>query len=135
MVRVIKQKAVELDAAARERKSETATQSKSDDTEESSEDSAFADDGRGPKYNAIVAALQMLKPTTLNLIDNSHQHAGHKGNDIDGESHFELEIVAEVFGGLNLVKRHQLIYMMLGEIMPQIHALSITAKTPEEAGR
>ncbi|CAJ1959044.1 unnamed protein product [Cylindrotheca closterium] len=134
MVRVIKQKATELDAAAREGKSETATQTKSDNAEESSED-ATADNGHGPKYNAIVAALQLLKPTTLNLIDNSDQHAGHAGNDIDGESHFNLEIVAEAFEGLNLVKRHQLVYMMLGEIMPQIHALQIQANTPEEAGK
>mmetsp|Transcript_9370 Transcript_9370/g.22177 ORF Transcript_9370/g.22177 Transcript_9370/m.22177 type:complete len:129 (+) Transcript_9370:228-614(+) len=128
MVRVIKQKAIELDAAAREGKSETA------DAEESSEEAA-SDSDHGPKYNAIVAALQLLKPTSLNLIDNSSQHAGHAGNDIDGESHFELQIVAEAFDGLSLVKRHQLVYMMLGEIMPQIHALQIQAQTPEEADK
>ena len=87
----------------------------------------------GPKYNAIINALQALKPSSLTLIDNSHQHAGHAGNDMDGESHFELQIVAEAFEGLNLVKRHQLIYMILGEIMPQIHALQIQSLTPEEA--
>jgi len=132
MVKVIKQKAVELDAAARDGKSETAEAIKSDDAEESSEEAA-ADNGHGPKYNAMLAALQALKPTSLNLVDNSHQHAGHAGNDMEGESHFELQIVAEAFGDLNLVKRHQLIYMMLRDIMPEIHALQIQALTPEEA--
>lgn len=125
MVRVIKQKALELDAAAREGKSKTEN--------EDAEESGAADNDHGPKYNAMVAALQLLKPTSLNLIDNSSQHAGHAGNDIDGESHFELEIVAEAFDGLSLVKRHQLVYMILNQIMPEIHALQIKAQTPDEA--
>jgi BolA protein len=52
---------------------------------------------------------------------------------MDGESHFELQIVAEAFDGLNLVKRHKLIYMILGDLMPQIHALQIQSLTPDEA--
>ena len=91
--------------------------------------------GDRPMYNSIIAALQLLKPTKLVLVDNSDQHAGHAGNKgFNGESHFELEIVADAFDGLNLVKRHQLIYMMLGDIMPMIHALQIRAKTPSEVG-
>lgn len=87
------------------------------------------------KYDAIVAALQKLQPVKLELTDNSHQHAGHAGNDsMDGESHFDLYIVADAFDGLNLVKRHQLVYMILGDIMPTIHALQIRAQTPSEAG-
>ena len=127
MIRVIKKKAIELDAEARQAKTSTKS-------EKVAEKEVVADNGHGPKYNAIIAALQMLKPTSLTLIDNSHQHAGHAGNDMDGESHFQVEIVAEAFDGLNIVKRHQLVYMILGEIMPQIHALQIKAQTPEEAG-
>jgi len=135
MVRVLKHKAVELDAGARDGTSETAEAIKVDDAEEQSEEAA-ADNGHGPKYNAILAALQALKPTTLNLVDNSHEHAGRAGNDTDGESHFELQIVAEAFDDLNPIERHQLIYMMLGDIMPQIDALQIQAAlTPEEVER
>jgi sulfur transfer protein SufE/stress-induced morphogen len=89
----------------------------------------------GSKYDAMLQALQMLKPTHIDLVDNSHQHAGHAGNDMDGESHFDLYIVSEAFEGLNLVKRHKLVYMMLGEIMPRIHALQIRAQTPTEAAK
>ena len=86
-----------------------------------------------PMYNGILAALQVLNPTKLVLVDNSDQHAGHAGSQgFNGESHFELEIIADAFDGLNLVKRHKLIYMLLGEIMPKIHALQISAKTPTE---
>lgn len=135
MLRAMKSKAAELDAAARDggSSSESAAPAASADAVEEAATAVEEVGGNhGPKYKAIVAALQALKPSSLTLIDNSHQHAGHAGNDIDGESHFELQIVAEAFEGLNLVKRHQLIYMILGEIMPEIHALQIQSLTPQE---
>jgi BolA protein len=136
MLSSMKQKALALDAVAREQ-GEGAVEASSTTGEAEEEASApmGEENGQGPKYNAIVAALQPLKPTSLILVDNSHQHAGHAGNDMDGESHFELSIVAEAFEGLNLVKRHKVIYMMLGQLMPQIHALQIQSLTPEEAER
>ena len=89
-----------------------------------------------PMYNEIMSKLiAILKPTSITLTDNSDQHAGHagsKGWEESGESHFALEIVSEAFGGLAAVKRHQLVYMLLGETMEKIHALQISAKTPEE---
>eukprot|EP00980_Cylindrotheca_fusiformis_P009677 scaffold2141_cov120-Cylindrotheca_fusiformis.AAC.12 len=136
MLRVMKQKAVEFDAAARDNggaESQAEAGESDDDAPATATPSEESSSEHGPKYNAIVAKLQSLKPASLELIDNSHQHAGDAGNDVDGESHFELKIVAEAFDGLNLVKRHQLIYMMLGDLMPQIHALQIQSLTPEEA--
>ena len=89
-----------------------------------------------PMYNAIMSTLiTVLKPASITLIDNSSQHAGHagsKGWEESGESHFALEVVAEAFEGLSLVKRHQLIYMLLGDTMQKIHALEIKAKSPSE---
>mmetsp|Transcript_30572 Transcript_30572/g.69056 ORF Transcript_30572/g.69056 Transcript_30572/m.69056 type:complete len:335 (-) Transcript_30572:40-1044(-) len=89
-----------------------------------------------PMYNAILSTLvPILKPVSIELVDNSSQHAGHggaKGWEESGESHFALDVVADVFDGLPLVKRHQLIYMLLGEVMPKIHALEIRAKSPGE---
>lgn len=133
MLQSMKRKALALDAAAREAGEGATAEPSSDASDEETSTVPSADPNQGPKYNAIVAALQALKPTSLVLIDNSHQHAGHAGNDMDGESHFELQIVAEAFEGLNLVKRHQLIYMILGDLMPQIHALQIQSLTPTEA--
>jgi len=132
MLKSMKEKALALDAAAREDGEGASAEGNSSTMEDTSADS-MVDPNHGPKYNAIVAALQTLKPTSLTLIDNSHQHAGHAGNDMDGESHFELEIVADAFEGLNIVKRHRLVYMTLGDIMPQIHALQIQSLTPAEA--
>lgn len=120
MLATLKRKAFALDAAAR-------------GNGQNGDSSGTENSGHGPKYNAIITALSALKPTSLELVDNSHEHAGHSGNDMEGESHFQLSIVAEVFEELPLVKRHQLIYMILGDIMSQIHALQIRALTPQEA--
>ena len=146
MLKTMKDKAKQLDAEARaSSSSSSSSSSEATATEETKADDDTAataastkstgGTGGGPKYNAMVEALQKLQPTSLELVDNSHQHAGHAGNDAkDGESHFDLSIVADAFDGLNLVKRHQLIYMMLGDIMPTIHALQISvALTPAEA--
>jgi len=126
MLATMKKKAVQLDRDA----------SDSSDSAQLDATTALDLDSDAPMYNGIISALQMLKPTKLVLVDNSDQHAGHAGNKgFNGESHFELEIVADAFTGLNLVKRHQLIYLMLREIMPKIHALQIRANTPDEVGQ
>jgi acid stress-induced BolA-like protein IbaG/YrbA len=53
----------------------------------------------------------------------------------DDNTHFASRIVAAQFAGLRPIARHQLIYKALGALMGrEIHALSIEALTPEEAG-
>jgi BolA protein len=87
-------------------------------------------------YTAILNTLiASLNPTSIELVDDSHKHSGHagsKGWEDDGESHFSLLVVSDKFDGLNLVKRHKLIYGLLGDVMPRIHALAIIARTPSE---
>ncbi|KAJ6881022.1 hypothetical protein NC651_027764 [Populus alba x Populus x berolinensis] len=57
-----------------------------------------------------------------------------KGNTA-GETHFNVKIVSPKFDGLNLVKRHRLVYDALAEeLQSGLHALSIVAKTPQEEG-
>jgi acid stress-induced BolA-like protein IbaG/YrbA len=53
----------------------------------------------------------------------------------EDQTHFAARIVAPQFAGLRSVARHQLVYRTLGERMGrEIHALSIEALTPAEAG-
>merc|ERR1711966_254475 len=87
-----------------------------------------------PMYNAILSTLiRILKPTAIRLTDNSSQYAGGAaGNDASVESHFELEIVSEVFDELDVAKRHQLIHMLLGEVIPKISVLEINARSTSE---
>lgn len=66
-----------------------------------------------------------LHPTELRVINESHLHAGHAGDDGSGESHFKIEIMSSKFDPLNRVARERLIYEALSDEMRQIHALSI----------
>jgi len=68
----------------------------------------------------------------LQIDDESHLHAGHAGA-ATGGGHFKVTIVAPEFTGLSLVARHRAIYAALNKHIPQeIHALTISALTPEE---
>jgi BolA family transcriptional regulator, general stress-responsive regulator len=76
-----------------------------------------------------------LHPQTIELIDDSHLHAGHAGAR-DGRGHFRVHIVSDRFRGLKTLARHQLVYRSLGTLMQtDIHALSIIAETPDETHR
>jgi BolA protein len=76
---------------------------------------------------------EALAPQRLNIIDESHKHAGHA--QAGGAGHYVVEIVADAFAGKNLIQRHRLVYDALGDAMnTEIHALSIRASTPDEAG-
>ena len=53
----------------------------------------------------------------------------------DDNTHFAARVVSAQFAGKRSIARHQLIYRTLGELMGrEIHAMSIEALTPEEAG-
>jgi len=72
-----------------------------------------------------------LTPATMDLIDESHLHAGHAGAK-SGRGHYRLRIVSSRFAGLNPVQRHRLVYDALGDLMQtDIHALSIDASAPD----
>jgi BolA protein len=80
----------------------------------------------------IRERLVALEPESLVLEDESAQHKGHAGA-AGGGGHYRLTIVSPRFRTLSTLARHRLIYETLGELMQRdIHALSISALTPEE---
>ena len=82
----------------------------------------------------IRQRLSRLSPESLEVFDDSSEHAGHAGAR-DGGGHFQLVIVAREFAGKTAVARHRLVYEALSDLMPkQIHALAIRAYAPEELG-
>ncbi|WP_439816057.1 BolA family protein [Zavarzinia sp. CC-PAN008] len=84
----------------------------------------------------IRAALaQRFSPTLLDVVDESHQHAGHAGARPGGETHFRVRIVAPAFAGLSRVARHRQVNQALAaELEAGLHALAIEAAAPGEAG-
>lgn len=87
------------------------------------------------RIERIRAALEeALHPASLEVLDDSHKHAGHEGAR-DGRGHFTVRVVSPVFAGKPPLARHRAVYAALGEMMQtDIHALAIEARTPDEAG-
>ncbi len=76
--------------------------------------------------------LASLAPLWLEIVDDSHLHAGHAGAR-DGGGHFQVRIVAEAFAGKNTLARHRLVFDAAGDLMRgRIHALAIHARSPDE---
>ncbi len=74
---------------------------------------------------------EALEATHVEVIDESHLHAGHVGAR-EGGGHFRALIVSRKFEGLNRVKAQQLVYASMGDWMGhEIHALSIETSTPD----
>jgi BolA protein len=81
---------------------------------------------------AIRERLAVLEPQSIELLDESDQHAGHQGA-LSGGGHFRLTIVSPRFSGRDKQGRHRMIYAALGALMQhEIHALAIRALAPDE---
>jgi BolA protein len=85
------------------------------------------------RVEAIRTCLEaQLAPLALEVVDESHKHAGHEGAR-DGRGHFAVRIVSAAFEGVNLLARHRRVYDALGTLMQtDIHALSLKAQAPSE---
>ncbi|HRX36228.1 MAG TPA: BolA family protein [Aestuariivirga sp.] len=86
----------------------------------------------GPVGQTISAKLRdAFAPEHLDVIDESHQHAGHAGARPDGESHFRVKIVAEAFRNKSRVEQHRMVNKVLAEeLRERVHALAIQASAP-----
>jgi BolA protein len=85
------------------------------------------------RLERLIERLRVLEPEHLDVVDDSHRHAGHAGA-ADGRGHFTVLLVSKRFTGLNTLRRHRLVYEVVGDLMTtDIHALSIQALAPGEA--
>jgi BolA protein len=74
-----------------------------------------------------------LQPTRLDLVNESHLHAGHGSSPETGESHFRVLIMADAFIGKSRVERHRIVNDVLrDELKDRVHALAIKAVAPGE---
>ena len=87
------------------------------------------------RVEQIRVALQAaFDPELLEVVDDSHRHAGHEGAR-DGRGHFNVRVVSAAFEGKLPLARHRAVYAALGSLMEtDIHALSIDAQAPSKKG-
>lgn len=87
-----------------------------------------------PRDERITVIRERLEaafaPTSLEIIDESHKHAGHAS--AKGGGHFIIQIVSPAFAGKSPVQRHRMVFEAMGDLMhSEVHALSIQADTPQ----
>src|SRR5882672_11088771 len=97
----------------------------------------------GSRYAGAMATRDLITkkltsafaPESLDVVDESHQHAGHAGHRPGGQTHFRVYIVAEAFRGKSRLDRHRMINATLSsELAGGVHALAIHATAPGEGG-
>lgn len=77
--------------------------------------------------------VDAFAPDRLEVIDDSHRHAGHAGARPSGETHYTVHIVSRAFQGKTRLERHRMIHQTLhGELAGGVHALAIQARSPDE---
>jgi BolA protein len=83
-------------------------------------------------------------PEQLEVINESHLHAGHHHEDSGhhvmydgtGETHFRVRIVSNIFEGMSRIDRHRSINALLAdELKAGVHALAIEPAAPGEKTR
>jgi BolA family transcriptional regulator, general stress-responsive regulator len=84
---------------------------------------------------AIIAEklTKAFAPTQLDVVDESHKHAGHAGARPGGQTHFSVYIVSQAFHGKSRIERHRMVNAALAhELQAGVHALAIRAAAPGE---
>ncbi len=77
-----------------------------------------------------------FEPTRLDVVNESHLHAGHRNSPGTGESHYRVLIVSPVFAGKSRVARHRMVNDALAdELKGRVHALALATYAPDEPVR
>ena len=88
-----------------------------------------------PDHAGRLARKYNMDPREVTRLINEGLDALQVDVRSDDGSHFAALVVSSEFEGLRPLQRHQLVYKALGErVGREIHALSIRALTPAEAG-
>ena len=78
--------------------------------------------------------LVALQPQRLDVVNQSHLHAGHGSSPGTGESHFDVLVVSALFSGRSRVDRHRMVNAAVAELLQgPLHALALKAYAPGEA--
>ena len=81
------------------------------------------------------ALLAAFPAAAVEVVDDSHRHAGHAGARPEGETHYSVRVVSPAFAGMNRVSRSRAAHAALeAEFGSGLHALSLRLLAPGEAG-
>jgi BolA protein len=91
----------------------------------------MTDQSRAARIHSALS--QGLNPSLLEIVDDSHKHAGHAGHRPGEATHFTVTVTSDAFTGLNRVARQRLVHDLLAdELAGGLHALALVTKAPGE---
>ena len=64
-------------------------------------------------------------PELLEIVNDSHRHAGHAGDDGSGHSHFSIRLRSAALAALPRVARHRAVHAALGDLNTRVHAIAL----------
>jgi BolA family transcriptional regulator, general stress-responsive regulator len=77
------------------------------------------------KDEMVQRLTAAFAPKQLEIINESHKHAGHSGDDGSGESHFRIVIRSDVLAPMARVARHRAVHAALGDLNARVHAIAL----------
>ena len=73
-----------------------------------------------------------LQPVSFKLVNESHKHAGHAGDDGSGQTHYKLMVVSPLFVGQSKIDSQRLVFKALEQAFEKgLHALTMKLSTPD----
>lgn len=86
---------------------------------------------RAERIHATLS--EHFAPEAIEVVDESHLHAGHGGARPEGETHYAVRLVSPAFAGMNRVARSRAVQDKLAaEFAGGLHALSLSLRAPGE---
>ena len=64
-------------------------------------------------------------PEELEIVNDSHRHAGHSGDDGSGASHFSIRLRSPSLAAMPRVARHRAVHAALGDLNARVHAIAL----------
>ncbi len=78
------------------------------------------------KKNILSKLKKSLKPSFIEVIDESHLHANHNPDAKNGGTHFKVKIISSIFKGKSSIEKHRIVHEILDyELKNGVHALTL----------
>ncbi|MGN7661647.1 MAG: BolA family protein [Anaplasma sp.] len=89
-------------------------------------------------YDRLARLIEMkitavMVDASVQVTNESEQHAGHAGSSGYAVSHIRVTVVSEGFSGMSRLLRQRLMHQILGDEIAIVHSVSFFLNTNDEA--
>jgi len=77
------------------------------------------------KDEMVQRLTAAFAPQQIEILNESHKHAGHSGDDGSGESHFRIVLRSDTLAAMTRLARHRAVHAALGDLNTRVHAIAL----------